>query len=139
MKLLIFSLLFGFSQSLSAFDLEVQIAKTVGKGTIGCALFNSENGFPMNNDKAEQLAQAGRLNSQNAVCRFPDLPTGTYAVSVFEDLNDNGKLDSSIVGFPKEPWGVSKDAPVQSFGPPKFQDAKFEVKTDLAIRINLNH
>ena len=35
-----------------------------------------------------------------------DIPTGTYAVVIFQDLNGNRKFDSSFLGVPKEPFGL---------------------------------
>lgn len=36
-----------------------------------------------------------------------ELPVGEYSVSVFQDMNENAKLDTGIFGIPKEPAGVS--------------------------------
>jgi uncharacterized protein (DUF2141 family) len=40
-----------------------------------------------------------------AVCEFPGVTPGTYAISVFHDENSNGKLDTNLLGIPRE--GVS--------------------------------
>lgn len=55
-----------------------------------------------------------------------DLPPGEYALSVFHDLDGDGKLKRSFIGIPKEPAGLSNNA-VPRFGPPKYKDAKFTV------------
>ena len=52
------------------------------------------------------------------------LPQGEYALSVFYDKNDNGKLDSNFIGIPKEPVALSNNARPK-FGPPKYKDAVF--------------
>jgi uncharacterized protein (DUF2141 family) len=52
------------------------------------------------------------------------LPAGEYALSVFQDLNDDGKLARNFIGLPKEPAGLSNNA-VPRFGPPRYKDAKF--------------
>lgn len=61
-----------------------------------------------------------------------DLKTGKYAVSVYHDLNENGKLDRNLVGIPKEPFAFSNTEKLK-MGPPAFEDASFhlgsEVKT----------
>ena len=38
------------------------------------------------------------------------LPPGRYAIEAFQDFNSNGKMDSSWLGLPKEPYGFSRDA-----------------------------
>jgi uncharacterized protein (DUF2141 family) len=52
-----------------------------------------------------------------------ELPPGEYAVSTYQDVNNNNKLDRYIIGKPKEPYGFSNN--VKPFGPPKFKDCKF--------------
>ncbi len=54
------------------------------------------------------------------------LPYGTYAISVHHDNNDNGKMDRSFVGIPKEPVGLS-NGHVPRFGPPKFSKAVIDI------------
>lgn len=54
------------------------------------------------------------------------LPEGRYAVSLYQDLNDNGELDTNLLGAPVEPVGFSRNAR-GSLGPPEFGAAAFEV------------
>jgi uncharacterized protein (DUF2141 family) len=54
-----------------------------------------------------------------------DLDPGDYAVSTYQDLNNNGKLDRYFIGKPKEPYGFSNN--VKPFGPPSFDDCKFKI------------
>jgi hypothetical protein len=35
------------------------------------------------------------------------LPEGEYVITVFQDQNDNRKLDTNTIGIPKEPVGIS--------------------------------
>jgi len=60
-----------------------------------------------------------------AVCRFPSIPAGTYAVTFIHDTDDNGSLETNFLGMPKEPWGVSCD-PRRRMGPPRFDASSFE-------------
>jgi uncharacterized protein (DUF2141 family) len=54
------------------------------------------------------------------------LPAGEYALSVFQDVNDDGKLERNFIGIPKEPAGLSNNIRPR-FGPPKYQAAAFTV------------
>lgn len=54
------------------------------------------------------------------------LPAGEYALSVFQDVNDNGKLEHNFIGMPREPAGLSNNVRPR-FVPPKYKDAKFAV------------
>jgi uncharacterized protein (DUF2141 family) len=63
------------------------------------------------------------------IVTVPNIPPGHWAVQAFHDLNGNGKLERGLFGIPKEPIGISRDAPIH-FGPPKWQDAEFEHGTE---------
>ena len=55
---------------------------------------------------------------------------------MFHDENANGKIDRNFVGIPKEGYGTSNDA--KGFmGPPKYEDAKFELTADKKLVINV--
>ena len=54
------------------------------------------------------------------------LPAGEYALSIFQDVNDDGKLERNFIGIPKEPAGLSNNLRPK-FGPPKYKDAAFPV------------
>ena len=58
-----------------------------------------------------------------------DLPVGEYAVAVFHDDNDNGKMDSNFIGIPNEPSGLS-NGHVPKFGPPRYKEAKFQLTAE---------
>lgn len=56
---------------------------------------------------------------------FHNLAAGRYALSVFHDANDNGRLDRNLFGAPVEGYGFSNDARGAG-GPPKFSQAAFD-------------
>jgi len=94
------------------------------KGQIGCAIFAKEDGFPDEIDKALKQVLV-KPKGKKATCRFEGYKHATYAISVMHDLDMNGELNTSFVGKPKEPWGVSNNAPMQRFGPPLYKDCTF--------------
>ena len=65
-----------------------------------------------------------------------ELPDGTYAIGIFVDKNYNNKMDRNLFGVPKEQFGFSNNAKGK-FGPPSFEDASFNVSSDMKIEINL--
>jgi uncharacterized protein (DUF2141 family) len=107
------------------------------KGQVSCALYSSVDGFPKEGRKAVAHVLAP-ISEKKAICEFPGIPQGTYAVSVFHDENSNGKLDANFLGIPREGVGASNDARGR-LGPPKFDDAAFHFSggtMDLKITIN---
>lgn len=126
--------LFGFAASASAESppsaadgtLTVKVSNIQNdKGQIGCSLFSKKDGFPSEAEKADSRMFV-KSKSGKANCVFEDLKPGKYAVSVMHDEDKNGELKTSLVGRPKEWWGVSNDVPAERFGPPKYQKALFE-------------
>lgn len=97
---------------------------TAPPGTVRCALFDSQDGFPGQADKA--VATAASAAGPAPICRFPAVAPGRYAISVVHDRNDNRGMDTNLVGVPLEPWGVSGDTR-PTLRAPTFDDAVVEV------------
>jgi len=95
-------------------------------GKVLAGLYNKSDGFPVTRDGWIQGQATHDIVSGRATVKFQGLPTGTYAIAVFHDENDNDDLDVSWIGIPKEGTGASNDAHGR-LGPPKWKDAKFEV------------
>ena len=95
------------------------------QGQIGCRIFSKEDGFPDKKDKADKQLYS-TPKSKKGGCTFVGYKPGTYAISVMHDLDSSGDLNTSLVGRPKEPWGVSNDVPARRFGPPLYKDCTFK-------------
>ncbi len=83
----------------------------------------------------------GRAPASNGAVtiRIEGVPPGIYAAQAFQDENDNGKIDRSLLGFPREGLGFSNDAKI-SFGPPSFDDAAFSLgPSGASIRFALRY
>ncbi len=94
-------------------------------GTIYIAVWNNEENWP-NGEPLHALTASPELDVTTVSIEIPE---GTYAISVYHDLNDNDEMDNNAIGMPKEPWGVSNDAPAR-FGPPKWKRMTFEVRSE---------
>ena len=64
------------------------------------------------------------------------LPTGTYAISLFQDENGNGKLDTAVFGIPTEKYGFSNDAQ-GVMGLPSYDKCSFTFSGDTTLVIHL--
>lgn len=84
--------------------------------------------------KKVKMATTGEISNGTCTITFEDVSNGIYAISLFHDENSNGKLDTNFLGIPKEDTGASNNAPA-NFGPPKWEDAKFEVKGETIKQI----
>ena len=100
-------------------------------GDVGCAVFNSAEGFPDSGGKATKAIKAlhAPIVDKKAICEFKNLPSGVYAVSVYHDENKNGQVDKNMLGIPKEGYGTSNDVhPAMSV--PTFKAASFTLDGD---------
>ena len=127
-KLVIISLLLFCSNYLKAQENKGNIEVIItgfknSSGKAGITLFSNGKGFPMKGELAVKKVFADVEQSSCTVV-LRDIPYGTYAVSVFHDENSNGKLDTNMLGMPKEGVGASNNAKGR-FGPPKYKDASF--------------
>jgi uncharacterized protein (DUF2141 family) len=104
-------------------------------GKINCALFDHEEGFP-DDTKAIAKMFLPIEGGNNIKCEFKNLKPGVYAVSVYHDENNNGALDKSFVGKPKEGYGVSNDR-THAMSKPKFDDCKFTLEDTKTQTINI--
>ena len=77
------------------------------------------------------------IESQEFFAVFDGLEAGEYAVSLYQDENENGKLDvGKLVPIPTEKYGFSNN-PSTTFGPPKFEDCRFKLEENMHIIIEL--
>lgn len=107
------------------------------RGHVVCALFRSEVGFPGDRSRAISRVRAS-VRGGRAVCTYPTVVAGTYAVAVFHDEDDDDQLDTGMFGIPTEGTTASRDAR-GSMGPPSFADARFELPqapTTLRVRMH---
>ena len=116
--------------------LTVQITNVKStKGKILFALFNKAEGFPDTHQKAFRLLEAVPTMGTTTVL-FENLPAGTYALAVFHDENKDGKLNTNLLGIPKEPYGFSNNAR-PAFSAPGFKEASFEHKNPKTLSIQV--
>ncbi|MDR7334080.1 DUF2141 domain-containing protein [Roseateles asaccharophilus] len=83
--------------------------------------------FPLNADAA-----SGKLSVV-----IKDLPAGPLALSLFQDVNANGRVDMNAMGMPTEPYGFSNNA-AGSFGPPKFEQAVLTPAAGQVLKVRMN-
>jgi len=106
------------------------------RGDVYVYLYTSGESFPIEISEANSFKKA-EVVSNSVTVIFENLKPGIYAVSVYQDIDANGKINKNFLGIPKEPVGVSNNA--KGFmGPPKYEDAKFNLNSNKAIEIKLN-
>ncbi len=125
--LMVAALIFPSSQVLSQSTQIVQfkgLEKKKGKLYIGWYLRDEDFMKP---DKTVFQKIVPLTGAATIDVPFDSIPDGTYAISVFLDENDNGKLDTNSFGIPKEDYGFSNNVrPLTRSA--NFNESKFDVK-----------
>jgi uncharacterized protein (DUF2141 family) len=109
------------------------------EGQIGFSVFNSAESWPDGWQDAFR-SDLVPIESIPTEIELEGLPTGDYAVSVIHDENGSGDMDKNLFGIPKEGFGVSNNIKSGTFGPPKYEDAVFNLtEQDTLIVISIQY
>ena len=115
-------------------NLQINLIEEI-KGDLFVALHNSGDTYLAKDSEPFRytVAEVATKGSQQvSIC---DVEAGAYAVSIFQDENRNGELDSNFIGIPKEPYGFSNN--LKKMRPPSFEEALFEYDAGEVVVINL--
>lgn len=136
MKAMIIFLVFvmqSAAQLLFAQNLTIEVCDIEKvEGHLYVAIYNSEETF------MKKPLTAFRIDVKDTSLSIPcqGLPTGTYAISLFQDENGNGKLDTAVFGIPTEKYGFSNDAQ-GVMGLPSYDKCSFTFSGDTTLVIHL--
>ena len=125
--------LFLFAEETAAEKkLTVEITNVASEeGQIILAIYNSSENY----DKRIAFQEVKLKPEIDTVIFETNVPDGEYLVMLVHDINNNGKLDTSFIGMPKEPVGLSN---YDGKGiPGKFKKHKFSVNENTEIIIPL--
>lgn len=97
-------------------------------GTLAYALFDQKKGFPEKKELSlkRDFIDLKLIKAHGDTFKIEGIKPGKYALTIYQDLNGNKKLDKNFLGIPKEPAGASNNPPGR-LGPPRFRDCIFEV------------
>jgi uncharacterized protein (DUF2141 family) len=136
---LIFLFLIIFLFGKLAFSNETNIKLNISgikdlKGNLQIAIYNNSEYFL----KEGHLFQGKiiKIDKPQITTYFDNIPSGNYAISIYQDINKNNKLDTNIFGIPTEKYGFSNNAK-GSFGPPSFKESQFSISDDKSVTMNI--
>jgi uncharacterized protein (DUF2141 family) len=96
------ALVFSQTPATKAIALEIHNV-AVGSGTVYVSVSIGEGSYKAEKpDLTFEFAPASSILRQTIT-----LPAGECVVNVYQDANNNGKLDAGFLGIPKEPVGIS--------------------------------
>jgi uncharacterized protein (DUF2141 family) len=122
LNILLTSLLFfGFVES-HAQTLNLKVSNLKSTATLRIAFYKKENKFP-DEGKFAFAKEYKPTKTGDITVNFTDIPAGEYALAIYQDSNGNKKLDTNIVGYPKEPFGFSQNIKPR-FSAPAYEECK---------------
>ncbi len=125
---------FVFGQNIA--NLTVSISNiTLTDGKIYVGVYDNEVSFKQKSGAVDSLIIIP--TNETTKVQFNNIPTGDYAIAVFQDLNKNGKIDLGKFKIPTEPVGISNYSIGKSKLPPTFKKAQFTFCGDTLIFIPL--
>ncbi|MEX0828143.1 MAG: DUF2141 domain-containing protein [Haliea sp.] len=98
-------------------------------GNVFITLFRGEAQWLTDEFVQREMRVLAESLTDGAVTFSFQVPVGEYAFTVFHDRNDNKKMDTNFIGIPKEPGVLSNQAKAR-FGPPKYEDAMFQLTAE---------
>ncbi|NHF59574.1 DUF2141 domain-containing protein [Flavobacteriaceae bacterium TP-CH-4] len=113
----------GLAQETGDLTIRIDVVKNKGKGQLVFLLFDQEEGFPREADKAKYRAKIKKVVSKMSHT-FTNIPYGEYAVCVFHDENENGAIDTNFMGMPKEHVAASN---MTGMGRPSFKKCEINL------------
>jgi len=105
--------------------IQVENVRTT-EGVLRLGFYIPSDNFP---DEPHRNLVFKKTHMQDDVVRdtIRDLTPGTYALSLLDDTNSNGKMDYTVLGMPKEGFGFSNDARPKFLKSPDFKSCSFSV------------
>lgn len=117
-----------WSLPIRAGEVAITLVDPPSEGTVVLTLYDSANAF---GDLRDSRLTERRIINEDNLYTLNDVPPGDYALFVFLDENDNGRIDKNFIGIPREPIGFSNQ--YQPKGPPIFSRAVFTVSENESI------
>jgi len=134
-KLLIFCLVLNSYSIAQSFNIQLKVEGIDEvKGEICIGIYGNQEDY--SNSKNRVWGDCIMVDDDHFEYLIEGIPAGHYAISIFQDIDINGELNTNWIGMPTEPFGFSNNAKMR-MGPPKYEDASFEIKEDTETTINL--
>ena len=123
------------NQSSTSYDLTINVKGfPSSKGEAFIAIYRATDDFPVFGKQYKGKTTTISGNVSQVV--FSSIPSGSYAVAVYHDKNNNNVLDKNYLGIPTEAYGFSNNAR-RTFSAPSFSEASVVVNKSKTINITV--
>ncbi len=127
--------LFILNQSSTNYDLTINVKGfPSSKGDAYIGIYRVSDDFPVFGKQYKGKTTTISGNVSQVV--FSGIPSGSYAVAVYHDRNNNNVLDKNYLGIPTEAYGFSNNAR-RTFSAPSFSEAAVVLNKSKTINITV--
>ncbi|UTC82556.1 DUF2141 domain-containing protein [Treponema denticola] len=133
----IFTILFAVFTSLYSEETKIEFEVTLNitnietiEGKLFLSIYQDAQSFK----KKEPLKTVSVQVDGKDMTIIEKLPQGEYVFFVYQDINENDKLDRNFLGMPKEPVGYGNH---KGGRPGGFNKLKIEIKENKSVDIKL--
>lgn len=113
-----------------SFTLEINGLKSP-TSTVYVGFYTADNSFPKQGQ--HQFRKVIQPNGNVVSETWDDIPSGEYAIAIYQDLNEDNQLNTNLFGMPQEPYGFSTDFKAGMFNLPTFQKCKITIDKDAGV------
>lgn len=93
----------------------------------------------LGNEKGEKITGFMQtIDNGKCMIEIKDMKPGKYSFKYFHDENNNEKLDTNMIGMPKEGYGFANNAKGK-FGPPPLEKTIITVQTDSLLQCIIHY
>ena len=133
--LLLFSVFSSYALQAETVNLKVVVTNiNTLKGSIELGIFSDQKNFLRKGYELQYYSQ--EVTKDTVIFYLNDFKRDTYAITVYQDVNSDGKCNLYFLGIPKEPYGFSNNYRPKLLKP-SFNDCKIEANSDTTIMIKL--
>lgn len=130
MKVILFFLIINITYS---FEIRITQIKDMDK-PIYLLVFDKPEGFPYDKTKSVFSDIVTPISPTTII--DTNLKSGEYSIVVYQDINENEKLDRWFFGKPKEPFGINNTL-IKPIKAPTFKMYKEDINEDETIEVKL--
>lgn len=129
-------LLTSFSNPETECSLSVHCTGLSGEaGSVVLAIYHQEEGFP---DRPLNFTSVKVAAGQtSATIKLSGLEHGAYAATLLHDTDGDERMDSNLIGIPKEGFAFSNNAKPSILGAPSFSTCSFLMHGDATIELEM--
>lgn len=131
----VFSILTMYNELVPDNSVTITIDNIRGNnGTIQIAVYNKLESFPKVGGEYKLMQY--KVSDGQSKFTITDLPTGNYAIAIHHDENSDGKMNTNMIGIPKEGYAFSKNFKPK-FSAPTFSDCAIQIDSNQKIRVKM--